>query len=302
VKSMTSGRPTAADSDDDAGALSSLPSVLVGLVGAGIQASRTPRLHEREGARQGLRYVYKLIDLEALGLDADALPGILTAAQRFGFAGLNITHPCKQAVIPLLDDLSPDAAALGAVNTVVLKDGRRVGHNTDWWGFAESFRRELADVRRERVVQFGAGGAGAAVAHALLTLGAGEVILIDTDQRRAQTLTVALRERFGDRRASCGSSAEVAVATADGIVNTTPLGMAKYPGMALPAELLRPDLWVADIVYFPLETELLRQARSRGCRTMSGGGMAVSQAVGAFRLFSGRNPDAARMLRHFEDM
>ena len=299
---MTSGRPTAADSDDDAGALSSLPSVLVGLVGAGIQASRTPRLHEREGARQGLRYVYKLIDLEALGLDADALPGILTSAQRFGFAGLNITHPCKQAVIPLLDDLSPDAAALGAVNTVVLKDGRRVGHNTDWWGFAESFRRELADVRRERVVQFGAGGAGAAVAHALLTLGAGEVILIDTDQRRAETLTAALRERFGDRRASCGSSAEVAVATADGIVNTTPLGMAKYPGMALPAELLRPDLWVADIVYFPLETELLRQARSRGCRTMSGGGMAVSQAVGAFRLFTGRNPDAARMLRHFEDM
>ena len=293
---MTSGRPTAAGSDDDdAGALSSLPSVLVGLVGAGIQASRTPRLHEREGARQGLRYVYKLIDLEALGLDADALPGILTAAQRFGFAGLNITHPCKQAVIPLLDDLSPDAAALGAVNTVVLKDGRRVGHNTDWWGFAESFRRE-------RVVQFGAGGAGAAVAHALLTLGAGEVILIDTDQRRAETLTAALRERFGDRRASCGSSAEVAVATADGIVNTTPLGMAKYPGMALPAELLRPDLWVADIVYFPLETELLRQARSRGCRTMSGGGMAVSQAVGAFRLFTGRNPDAARMLRHFEDM
>jgi len=299
---MTSGRPTAADSDDDAGALSSLPSVLVGLVGAGIQASRTPRLHEREGARQGLRYVYKLIDLEALGLDADALPGILTAAQRFGFAGLNITHPCKQAVIPLLDDLSPDAAALGAVNTVVLKDGRRVGHNTDWWGFAESFRRELADVRRERVVQFGAGGAGAAVAHALLTLGAGEVILIDTDQRRAQTLTVALRERFGDRRASCGSSAQVAVVTANGIVNTTPLGMARYPGMALPAELLRPDLWVADIVYFPLETELLRQARSRGCRTMSGGGMAVSQAVGAFRLFTGRNPDAARMLRHFEDM
>jgi len=299
---MTSGRPTAADSDDDAGALSSLPSVLVGLVGAGIQASRTPRLHEREGARQGLRYVYKLIDLEALGLDADALPGILTAAQRFGFAGLNITHPCKQAVIPLLDDLSPDAAALGAVNTVVLKDGRRVGHNTDWWGFAESFRRELADVPRERVVQFGAGGAGAAVAHALLTLGAGEVILIDTDQRRAETLAAALRERFGDRSASCGSSAEVAVATADGIVNTTPLGMAKYPGMALPAELLRPDLWVADIVYFPLETELLRQARSRGCRTMSGGGMAVSQAVGAFRLFTGRNPDAARMLRHFEDM
>src|SRR5690349_8503371 len=100
---MTGGRATATASDDDlTGRLANLPSVLVGLVGTGIQASRTPSLHEREGARQGLRYVYKLIDLEALGLDASALPEILAAAQRFGFAGLNITHPCKQAVIPLL--------------------------------------------------------------------------------------------------------------------------------------------------------------------------------------------------------
>jgi shikimate dehydrogenase len=278
------------------------PSVLVGLVGAGIQASRTPSLHEREGAEQGLRYVYKLIDLEALGIDANALPEILTAAQRFAFAGLNITHPCKQAVIPLLDELSPDAEALGAVNTIVLKDGRRVGHNTDWWGFAESFRRELPDVRRDRVVQFGAGGGGAAVAHALLTLGTGEIIIVDPDQPRAQGLVVALRERFGKARASANPALAAAMASADGLVNTTPLGMAKYPGMAVPAELLRPDLWVADIVYFPLETELLRQARARGCRAMSGGGMAVFQAVGAFHLFTGREPDAGRMLRHFSEM
>lgn len=278
------------------------PSVLVGLVGNGIQASRTPRLHEREGAEQGLRYIYKLIDLEALGLDAGALPEILTAAQRFGFAGLNITHPCKQAVIPLLDELSPDAAALGAVNTVVLKDGRRVGHNTDWWGFAESFRRELPDVRTGQVVQFGAGGAGAAVAHALLTLGAGEITLVDTDEARAQNLAAALCERFGRRCARTGAAVADAMAAADGMVNTTPLGMAKYPGMAVPADLLRPDLWVADIVYFPLETELLRQARARGCRTLSGGGMAVFQAVGAFRLFTGLEADAERMLRHFGEM
>jgi shikimate dehydrogenase len=272
------------------------------LVGTGIQASRTPALHEREGAEQGLRYVYKLIDLEAPGLHGGALPEILTAAQRFGFAGLNITHPCKQAVIPLLDELSPDAAALGAVNTVVLRDGRRVGHNTDWWGFAESFRRELPDVRRDRVVQFGAGGAGAAVAHALLTLGAGEVVVIDTDEARAEALASALRQRFGESRASTGISMKDAMAAADGMVNTTPLGMAKYPGMAVPAGLLRPELWVADIVYFPLETELLRQARTCGCRTMSGGGMAVFQAVGAFHLFTGLEPDPSRMLRHFEEM
>lgn len=295
-------RPDYASPSFDATTLSAAPSVLVGLIGSGIQASRTPSLHEREGAEQGLRYIYKLIDLEALGLGESALPEILTAAERFGFAGLNITHPCKQAVIPLLDELSPDAAALGAVNTVVLTGGRRVGHNTDWWGFAESFRRELSDVRTHHVVQFGAGGAGAAVAHALLTLGVQELSIIDTDEARARNLTAALCARFGGGRASSGVAAADAMASADGVVNTTPLGMAKYPGMAIQADLLRPAQWVADIVYFPLETELLRQARARRCRTMSGGGMAVFQAVGAFRLFTNLEPDAERMLRHFGEM
>ena len=277
--------------------------VLVGLIGSGIQASRTPAMHEREGAAQGLAYVYKIIDLDTLRLTAAALPELLTAARRFGFAGLNITHPCKQAVIPLLDDLSPDARALGAVNTVVFgRDGRAVGHNTDWSGFAEAFRRTLPDVARRRVVQFGAGGAGAAVAHALLTLGVDELSLVDTDRGRSERLAQDLCGRFGTGRARAADDTARAVRAADGIVNTTPLGMAKYPGMPLARELLRPQLWVADIVYFPLETELLASARAIGCRTMGGGGMAVFQAADAFRLFSGREPDPERMIRHFESM
>lgn len=277
-------------------------SVLVGLVGTGIQASRTPGMHELEGAALGLRYLYKLIDLTALRLDASELPNLLEAARRFGFAGLNITHPCKQSVIPLLDELTPDARALGAVNTVVFENGRAVGHNTDWWGFAESFKRELADVARRRVVQFGAGGAGAAVAHALLTLSVQELAIVDTDRSRAQDLAADLNNRFGSGRALAAESAEAAVGTADGVVNATPIGMAKYPGMPLDARLLRRELWVADIVYFPLETELLREARAAGCRTMNGGGMAVFQAVGAFRLFTGVEPDPERMARHFASM
>src|SRR5713226_5858406 len=147
---------------------------LVGLIGMGIQPSRMPALHEREGAAQGLTYIFRL--------GVEALPELLVAARRFAFTGLNVTHPCKQAIIPLLDELSPHARALGAVNTVVFAaDGRLVGHNTDWSGFAESFRRELADVPRQRVVLLGAGGAGAAVAHALLTLGVGELSIIDTE-------------------------------------------------------------------------------------------------------------------------
>lgn len=277
-------------------------SILVGLVGAGIQASLTPRLHEKEGDAQGLRYMYKLIDLDVLGIRARALSEILTAAERLGFAGLNVTYPCKQAVIEELDELSPDARAIGAVNTVIFRNGHRFGHNTDWTGFAESFRRTLADVGRNRVVQFGAGGAGAAVAYALLTLGVRHVVLIDTDRKRARDLAEALCARFGGGRAdTCNDPAE-ALAAADGLVNTTPVGMAKFPGMAFAANLLSPRLWVAEIIYFPLETELLRMARECGCRTMFGAGMAVFQAVEAFRLFSGVEPDAERMLAHFAEL
>jgi shikimate dehydrogenase len=278
------------------------PAVLVGLVGSGIQASRSPALHEREGAEHGLRYIYRLIDLEQLKLGVEALPEIVTAAQRFGFAGLNVTHPCKQAVIRALDELSTEAEFVGAVNTIVLTEGRRVGHNTDWWGFAESFRRELSDVARDRVVQFGAGGAGAAVGYALLTLGVDELILVDVDQEMAELLARRLAANFGSGRARARRDGAGAVAAANGIVNTTPLGMAKYPGMPLSPELLRPGLWIADIVYFPLETELLRAARARGCRVMGGGGMAVFQAAAAFRLFTGHEPDCERMLRQFEAM
>lgn len=277
--------------------------VLVGLIGTGIQASRTPRLHEREAREHGLAYVYKLIDLETLGLTPDSLPELITAAGRFGFAGLNVTHPCKQSIVPLLDDLTADARALGAVNTVVFdRDRGSVGHNTDWSGFAESFARELHAAPRRRVVQLGAGGAGAAVSHALLTLGVEELAIADTDRDRAERLAGELSTRFGEGRAVTVASAEQAVETADGVVNATPVGMAKYPGSPLPVNRLRPDLWVAEIIYFPLETELLRAARALGCRTMSGGGMAVFQAVGAFRLFTGLEPDPERMLRHFAAM
>ncbi len=283
-------------------AASSHPSFLVGLFGAGIQASRTPAMHEREGAEQGLRYLYKLIDLENLDLGADALPELLTAAERMGFAGLNITYPCKQSVIPLLTDLSDDARALGAVNIVVLRDGQRIGHNTDWWGFAESFRRGLPDVNRDRVVLLGAGGSGAAVAHAALTLGVKQLTVFDFDASRSQRLVTELAARFGKGRAIAGADLGGAMADADGLIHATPTGMAKHPGLPLPAKFLRPQLWVAEIVYFPLETELLRTAKGIGCRTLNGGGMAVFQAAEAFRLFTGIAPDAERMLHHFASM
>lgn len=278
------------------------PSILAGLIGSGIQASRTPALHEHEGDAQGMRYLYRLIDLDALKLDINALPELLTSAQRLGYTGLNITFPCKQAVIPLLDELSAEARGIGAVNTVLFKEGKRIGHNTDCLGFAEGFRRGLNDVSRRRVVQMGAGGAGAAVAHALLAEGVEQLSIFEVDPARAQSLVDNLNAHFGAERALVGRDLPTAMAAADGLVNTTPVGMTKLPGTPLSPELLHAGLWVAEIIYFPLETELLKHARALGCRTLDGGTMAVFQAVKAFELFSGEMADAGRMQGHFHSM
>ena len=278
------------------------PGVLAGLIGAGIQASRTPALHEHAGAAQGLTYLYRLLDLDQLKLDSTALEELLTAAQYMGFTGLNITFPCKQAILPLLDDLSPEARGIGAVNTVVLKDGRRIGHNTDCLGFAEGFRRGLTDASRQRVVQMGAGGAGAAVAHALLSEGVEQLTIFDVESERAQALVDNLNQHFDGTRARVGHDLDSAMQAACGLVNTTPMGMAKLPGMPVPKALLRAELWVAEIVYFPLETELLKEARALGCRTLNGATMAVYQAVKAFELFSGITPDPSRMTEHFHSL
>jgi len=279
--------------------MNSQRSVLLGLIGAGIQASLTPSLHEREGAEQGLCTIYRLIDLQQLGLGPEALPDLLLAAERTGFQGLNITFPCKQSIIPLLHELSDDAKALGAVNTVVLRDGKRVGHNTDLSGYSENFRRGLADAKRDKVVQLGAGGAGSAVAHAAMQLGVGQLTIFDTDQAKARQVAADLTARFGAGRAVAGTDLAAAIAEAAGVINATPVGMAKFPGSPLPPALLRPDLWVSEIIYFPMETELLARSRALGCRTLDGGGMAVFQAVHAFRLFTGLEPNVERMLAHF---
>lgn len=272
---------------------------LIGLIGTGIQASRAPAMHQQEAADQGLQLIYRLIDMDALGLGQEALEDLLLAAERMGFDALNITHPCKQAVVPLLHELSADAAALGAVNTIQLRAGRRIGHNTDWFGFAENLRRNLPDVPMDNVVQFGAGGAGSAVAHAALVRGVRHLTISDIDPARARAVVASLNSRFGAGRARAETDMAQAVATADGLINATPVGMDAHPGMAFPAAWLRPSLWIAEVIYFPLETELLRRARDLGCRTVDGGGMAVFQAAEGFRLFTGRTADADRMLARF---
>jgi shikimate dehydrogenase len=257
-------------------------------------------MHAAEGARQGFDYSYSLIDFDAHGLPDTAIGEVLQSAAGRGFAGLNVTHPFKQNIIPYLDGLSEEATAIGAVNTVVFAGGKAIGHNTDCWGFAESFRMEMSGADLSRVLLIGAGGAGKAVAHALCWLAAGAIDVFDIRRERAASLMANLARQPGPCPIDHVSNLRAAAGMASGLINTTPMGMAKYPGMPIPAEALRPDLWVADIVYFPAETELLRAAAAAGSRIMPGKGMAVFQAVKAFELFTGRKPNVRAMFNHFE--
>jgi shikimate dehydrogenase len=182
---------------------------------------------------------------------------------------------------------------------VVFAGGRRIGHNTDWSGFLESFRRGLPGAAIGTVLQLGAGGAGAAVAHAALSMGVSRLLLGDVDHDQAVMLAKVLNARAGRDFATATANIAEAMAAADGLINATPVGMDAHPGLPLDEAWLAERHWVADIVYFPIETALLSLARSRGCRVLDGGGMAVFQAAGAFRLFTGREPDAERMLASF---
>src|SRR5688572_6747200 len=272
---------------------------LAGLVGAGIQHSSSPSMHMDEGQSLGLSIRYELFDFDLMPTGAARLAAVIEEAEQRGFSGLNITYPSKQAVIPLLHELSQEARVLHSVNTVLFRGGRRIGHNTDWWGFAESFRREVIDVNPRSVVLVGAGGAGAAVGYAMLKSGTQELSVHDMDRQRAVALTERMSGLFADRKVTVCDDVPAALASANGLVHATPTGMQKYPGIPVPAECLRPPLWVAEIVYVPLLTELLRTARQHGCRTLDGDGMAVFQGAMAFELFFGINPDVARMQRRF---
>jgi len=272
-----------------------LSKLLVGLIGAGIQRSLSPALQEEEARQHGLRLHYQLIDIAGTGVEV--LPELIRAVRIMKFAGLNITFPCKQAVIPLLDGLSDEARAIGAVNTVVREGDRLVGYNTDASGWAWGFQRALPKADLSRVVLLGAGGAGAAVGYAALGLGVSNLLVFDVDPSRA----AALASRLG-KRASPAEDLKSAMASCAGLIHCTPIGMTGHPGIPLDAAWLRPSMWVSEIVYVPLETELLKAARRAGCATADGGHMNVGQAIGAFRLFTGREAAADRMEKHFRSM
>ncbi len=276
-----------------------LSRISAALIGHGIGDSLTPAMHEAEAHAQGLSYRYDLIDVESAPFADRPLADIVRTAELDGYAGLNITHPFKKEVIAMLDELSDAVQAVGAANTVVFKDGRRVGHNTDYSGFKTALLQTLPDVAKETVLLLGAGGAGAAVCLALVDAGVKQAWIFDRDQKSAQHLA----QRIGELRPNVVISAlleteSLDYTALDGVVNATPMGMVSHPGMAIEVDAIPSRVWVGDIVYFPIETELVQRAAARGCRVMNGAAMAVHQAAAAFNIITDHAPDIARFTRN----
>jgi shikimate dehydrogenase len=277
--------------------LSTRQSFLTGLIGAPIAQSASPALHEQAAEALGVRCHYQLI--EVAGAGRDELKLLVEGVRRLGFAGVNVTFPYKEAVVDLLDELSPGAALIGAVNTVVVRDGRLTGYNTDTTGFARAVTPLVTASSHGAVAVIGAGGVGKAIAFALAGLGVSELRIFDTDHARATHLAARLE---GHVRTTVVSSLEDALRGVAGLVNGSPVGMLPSLGTPVPDNLLHAGLWVADAVYSPLWTPLLTSARAKGATVMTGREFAIYQAADAFELFTGLVPSIAEMGIAFDDV
>jgi shikimate dehydrogenase len=278
----------------------SRPRVLIGLIGANIMGSLSPALFADALAAAGVDGFYHLMDVDRL--PGRSLGQLLNSIQAAGFSGTNITYPFKQDVMPLLDDIDPQAAQVGAVNTVAIApDGRTTGYNFDRPGFRRSFEESLGQdsAKGAAVVQVGAGGAGRAVAFAMMDLGVGLLTIHDLDAARANTLRTDLAVHYGASRCRIASNLEGEIAAADGVVNATQIGMRGFPGNPVPVSALKATHWAADVIYTPIQTAFLEAAATKGARVLNGGGMCVHQAIEALRLLTGIEPDVACMHRAF---
>jgi len=279
-------------------------SYLVGLIGDGVMPSLTPPMHERAAQVHGLHYLYRPIDLTELNLPASDIGELLHSGAKLGFNAFNVTHPCKQLVLDHLDDISPTAKAIGAVNTVVIQDGKFIGHNTDASGFTSGVADGLPGATRKRVLQLGAGGAGAAVAYALLASGTEQLHIVDLDEERVNHRVQELRKNFPQASVQAATPAQVPqlLGDVDGLLNATPIGMHHHPGLPLDIAALEPRHWVADCIYRPVDTELIVAARKLGCQVLDGGYMAVGQAVDAFEIITGIRPEAQQVREHLLEL
>ena len=263
---------------------------LCAVIGYPIGHSMSPAIYNAAFAAMGLDVRH-----EAWAVQLDEIPAALERLRGDEMLGMNVTVPNKQAVMPLLDEIDPMATAIGAVNCISKQNGRLIGHNTDMYGFIRSLREAGCNPKGMRVAILGVGGSARAVAYGLIEAGAASLTLAGRTQAHVDELAEALHrtqpQAMVARAGWQDAAFEVACREAGLIVNCTPIGMRDTPlerESALPAPLHRPGLWVCDLVYNPLETRLLADARAAGGRPVGGLEMLLYQGVESVRHWTGR--------------
>jgi len=259
---------------------------ICGIIGDPIEHSMSPVMHNAAFQALGLDYVYLPFHVRR-----EELPGAIAGIRALNVVGLNVTIPHKEAVILLLDKLEPLAEKMGAVNTIVNEGGLLTGHNTDAPGFLQALRSKGIDPEGKSILILGAGGASKGISFILAEAGASLVILNRT-VTRAEELASQIAQYYHRRPEALTLSEENLARGLDGadiLVNTTSVGMVPYVNQTpMPANLLNPNLVVCDIVYNPLETRLLKEAKAAGARTIDGLNMLVWQGALAFEKWTGQ--------------
>ncbi len=270
--------------------------LVAGVMGWPVSHTLSPKLHG---------YWLRLYGIDGTYIPMPVPPERLEEAVRaltaFGFRGCNLTIPHKEKALAFVDDLDPQAAKIGAVNTLeVLANGRIRGSNTDVFGFAENLKEAGFSLSASRPIAalWGAGGAGRAVLAALQSMGFQDIRLINRNRARAEKLAEDLSD-FGTVRIFAEKEAPRALEEASLFINATSLGMKGNPPLPVDLFPLAPDAWVTDVVYAPLETPLLKQARERGLKSVDGLGMLLHQARAGFAAWFGKDPEVTPALRAF---
>lgn len=279
----------------------------VGLIGNHIGSSLSPALHTAEARAQSITdFSYEIFDLSEDPRAPERLDEVLSNLLKQGFTGFNVTHPYKQLIASHLDILDESAQRLGSVNTIVREKRKWVGYNTDQQGFLASLQNGLpVTAKRDSVVLFGAGGAGIAVASALIEFGVRTLCVIDTDPVALTSVQKQLEATLPDGTSIKTGGPEMSpqwVPDAAAVVNATPVGMEHLPGAPFNTKLVENLCWVADLIYRPVETELLAAARRHGCTTINGTRMLVEQAADAFELLTQHAPSRHRMRNHLSKL
>ncbi len=260
---------------------------LVGLFGYPVRHTASPAFHNAAFESLGMDWVY--LPFEVI---PDQLFSAIEGIKALGFVGVNCTIPHKQAVMDFLDEISQEAEAIGAVNTIHIVNEKLKGYNTDGIGFMQSLCEiDPSGIKGKKLFIMGAGGAGRAVAIQSATEGAAKISLCDKDEERAETLTEHIRSRVNFKSVefipSERSKISREVKDAEVFVDATPLGMKEDDPISIDVEWLEPATLVVDLVYNPPKTPLLKAAEGRGCRTLNGLGMLLHQGAKSFEIWTG---------------